>query len=151
MARKRKAKRSRKKTPFNLTNAAMSLIVANGVSQGMFNVGLPTFLGLSEKGFEGGYSAGNNSDELSAKEILSAITGIGAGDGIFHGGDGMRWQGGITEVITTNIKKNAMPLIGTIVFVPMAFKLGKKVLGKPIINPTNRLLKAAGVGRDVKV
>ena len=147
---KRKAKsRSRKKTAFNLTNAAMSLIVANGVSQGMFNVGLPTFLGLSSN-FDTTGSSSNNSNEITAKEIINGVTGVGDGYGIYTAGESV-WTGQIGQVLVSNLKRNVVPLMVTVVGVPIAFKLGKKVLGKPIINPTNRLLKAVGIGKDVKL
>jgi len=147
---KRKAKsRSRKKTAFNLTNAAMSLIVANGVSQGMFNVGLPTFLGLSSN-FDTTGSSSNNSNEITAKEIINGVTGMGDGYGIYTAGESV-WTGQIGQVLVSNLKRNVVPLMVTVVGVPIAFKLGKKVLGKPIINPTNRLLKAVGIGKDVKL
>lgn len=147
---KRKAKRkSNRKSAFNLTNAAMSLIVANGVSQGMFNVGLPTFFGLASN-FDTTVSSANNSNEITAKEILSGLTGMGDGYGIYTAGES-QWTGQLSQVLVSNLKRNAVPLMVTVVGVPMAFKLGKKVLGGPIIRPANRMLKAAGIGKDVKL
>jgi hypothetical protein len=151
--RKAKPKRS-KKSAFNLTNAAQTLIIANGVSQGLFNTNLATFTGLSSDFSGGGNMDGsNNSDELTAKEIISGITGWtigGRGTGIYTAGTSS-WSGSIGQVVAANAKNNMFGLIGTVVFVPIAFKLGKKVLGKPIINPLNRALKAVGVAKDVKV
>jgi len=152
---KRKAKSKRtKKSPFNLTNAAQSLIIANGVSQGLFNTNLATFTGLSSD-FSGGgnMDSANNSQELTAKEIISGITGWtigGRGTGIYTAGSSP-WTGSLGQVIASNAKNNMFQLIGTVVGVPIAFKLGKRLLSKPIINPTNRMLKTMGVAKDVKV
>ncbi len=148
--RKSKAKaRSRsRKSAFNLTNAAQTLIVANGVSMAMFRTDLPTFLGLAQN-FQGGYNAGNNSNELTAKELFSGLTGMGS-DGINHGKDGKQWAGGIPQVLKSNLKAQIPLLLTVTVGVPIAFKFGKKLLAKPIINPLNRTLKMAGV-KGVKV
>ena len=148
--RKSKAKaRSRSRKPaFNLTNAAQTLIVANGVSMAMFRTDLPTFLGLAQN-FQGGYNASNNSNELTAKELFSGLTGMGS-DGISHGADGKAWAGGIPSVLKSNLKEQIPLLLTVTVGVPIAFKLGKQLLAKPIINPLNRTLKMAGL-KGVKV
>jgi hypothetical protein len=37
------------------------------------------------------------------------------------------------------------------VVAPIAFKVARKVLARPLINPTNRLLKSAGLASVLKV
>ena len=150
MAKRRGKAKARRRTnkSFNLTNAAQTLIIANGVSMGMFRVDLPTFLGLA-KNFQGGYNEHNNSNELTAKELFAGITGIGS-DGIFHGSDGKSWAGGVPQVLRSNLMSQLPLIVGVTVGVPIAFKLGKKLLAKPIINPINRTLKLVGI-KGVKV
>ena len=110
----------------------------------MFGVNLPTFLGLRSD-FQGGYSAGNYSNELTVREII---------DGLMGGNAGMSssWvaAGGIPAVLKSNLRRNAIPMVGAVVGIPIAFNVGKKLLRKPILTPANRMLKAAGLS-GVKV
>ena len=52
----------------------MGYLTANALVHGMFGVGIPTFLGFSEN-FSGGYSSANNSNEITAKELLDVVFG----------------------------------------------------------------------------
>ena len=45
---------------------------------------------------------------------------------------------------------NGMSMVGQVIAIPLVFKFGKKFLSKPLINPANRLLRAAGI-KEVKV
>jgi len=105
----------------------------------MFGVSLPTFLGITSN-FSGGYSAGNNSNELTARELFNGITGMGD-DGIFHGADGAAWQGGVSQVLSSNLRKNWLGILGGVILIPAAAKVVTKVIRKPIILPANRMLK----------
>ena len=148
MARKRsnaKPRRRSRKQAFNISNAAQTFIVANGVSMAMFKTDVLTFLGLAEN-FQGGFNAGNNSDELTAMEIF---------DRLFKGGSGgmsSNWQadGGLPAVVKSNLKGQMPLLITATVGVPLAFKFGKQILAKPLLNPINRTLRLAGI-KGVKV
>jgi len=61
------------------------------------------------------------------------------------------WQGfGLQKAVETNLKNNGMMMLATVVGVPIAFNIGKKLLNKPIILPANRMLKAAGI-KEVKL
>jgi len=105
----------------------------------MFNVNLPTFLGITDN-FGGGYSAGNNSNELTARELFNGLTGRGS-DGIYHGADGAAWQGGVSQVLSSNLRNNWMGILGGVILIPVAAKVVTKVIRKPIILPANRMLK----------
>jgi hypothetical protein len=148
MARKRsKAKpRSRSRKPaFSISNAAQTFIVANGVSLAMFKVDALTFLGLA-KNFGRDGQVGNNSNELTAMEIFNRVFQNGSG------GMSSTWQaaGGLPNVIKSNLKGQMPLLITATVGVPLAFKFGKQILAKPLLNPLNRTLKIAGI-KGVKV
>ena len=144
--RKSVKRRSRKKTT-NLATIAQQVLIANMLSESVMGVDIATFAGLRQD-FAGGYSAGNNSDELTAREIFNAITGMGS-DGIFHGSDNSRWQGGVGQVLASNAKKNVGRILFATVVVPILFKSGSKLLAKPIRNPINKLLRQSNLGVKV--
>jgi len=149
MARKRakaKSPRRRSKPAFNLSNAAQTAIVANGLSLALFRVPALTFLGLTEN-FGSNMGEGNNSNELTASEIYARIFTKGS-----TGGMGAGWiaGGGIPYVLKRNLKEQMPLLLSATIGVPLAFKFGKQILAKPLINPINRSLKMAGI-KGVKV
>lgn len=111
----------------------------------MFNVNLPTFLGLRSD-FGGGMTAGNNSNEVTAKELLDALMGGSGGVGSAYAAS----RGGLPYALKDNLRTNAPMLLTSMVVIPMAFKVGTKLLRKPILTPTNRLLMSAGLS-GVKV
>jgi len=122
---------------------AQQYLIADAVSRGMFNTNLLTFVGLRND-FGGQYSAGNNSNEITARELFDLAMG-GAG-----GITGTYWSGGLPQVLKGNLRANAPMMIASIVGIPLAFKIGTKLLRKPILTPANRMLKAAGLS-GVKV
>ena len=62
-----------------------------------------------------------------------------------------QWQGfGLQKAFETNLKANGAMMLATVVATPIAFKLGKRLLNKPIILPANRMLKAAGI-KEMKI
>lgn len=127
MARRKSStkRRSRRRKTFNVTNAAQTLILANIYSRGMFKVNLPTFLGI-RKDFSHGMTGGNNSDEITVMEIFDAAMGG-------TGGQNPHWvknYGGIGATIAKNARANARDMVSATIFVPIAFKLGKKLAQK---------------------
>jgi len=66
------------------------------------------------------------------------------------GGIGKTFDGGVGTAIRKNLRENWMSTVGQIVVIPLAFRFGRKILAKPLINPTNRMLKSAGLG-EVKL
>ena len=117
------------------------MIIANAISKGAFEVPLTTFLGLSQN-FPGGQ---NNSHELTLKELLDVAMG---GTGSIHSGS---FPDGLTGVMRRNLKNNWVSMATAAVAVPIVFKIGTKLLRKPVITPMNRLIKMSGLGTEVKV
>lgn len=107
----------------------------------MFGLPLTTFLGLNQN-FPGGT---NSSNEVTLKEVLNLAMG-GAG-----GVHPASFPGGMTQVLKSNLQKNFMQMATAAVVIPIGFKIGSKLLRKPVIQPANRLLKMAGLGNEVKV
>lgn len=158
MARRRTTRRKttrRRRSPkpmLNVANAAQTIIVANAATTAFFGTRLDNFLldGWARP-MQGNFAAGsyaggsNNSWELSLAELVK---------GVIPGGQGF----GITNNLGVmgNIKRNLQTAQGqqalaTMVFAPIAFKVGKKVLAKPLINPVNKGLKQLGLASVVKV
>lgn len=107
----------------------------------MFSVPLMTFLGISDN-FPGGQ---NNSHELTLKELIDVAVG---GTGSIHSGS---FPDGLPGVLKSNLSKNWMKMTTAAIAIPIGFKIGSKLLRKPVIQPANRLLKMAGLGNEVKV
>jgi len=123
----------------NITNIAVSAVVANAVTEGVFQSNIVDFItgrtdGVFKAGQDGSY-------RLTLPELL----GLGAG-GI--GGNYSKGYG-FQRVVTDNIKKNLVPMMGTIIIAPIVANVVTKTLRKPVILPANRLLKSTGL--DVKL
>lgn len=102
-----------------------------------------TFLGLGSDFNQYGSSA-NNSNEVTAKELINLV--MGGDGGIFA----KSFPDGLTGVLKHNIKDNAFQMASAAVLTPIAFKVGKQLLQKPIIRPMNKVIKMAGL-KDVRV
>lgn len=122
---------------------AVSYLVANAVSNGVFAVGLPTFLGLSDN-FDGGYSSRNDSNEITARELWDIATG-GAG-----GISSRTFPEGLPQAIQSNLRRNWLNMGIQVIGIPIVAKVATKVLRKPVLTPANRMLKQVGLS-DVKV
>lgn len=161
MARRKrgqKTRKSRKKQPFNVLNFAETLVVSNASTRALFGTNLDHFLfdgwlplGDYQSGLVSGANYGSgNSWSLSAKEIFSGLTGIGEGFRQSSNFPDANTAQGLFTAIGTNFKNNAPKELPVILLTPIAFRLGKKIMRKPI-NFTNKGLKMLGVHRDVKV
>ena len=140
---KRQTTRRRSKPKTNLTNIAVSALVANSVSNNVAGIGIWDFLtagtSLNTRGASGWASRGDNFNKIiTLQEVLMGNQTSSRMDG-----------GAITEVFMENIKANWLPLMVGVVGIPVVAKVATKLIRKPIILPANRMLKS--VGLDVKV
>jgi len=136
----------------NVANAAQTLVVANAATTAFFGTRLDNFLldgwarPMQGNTAPGSYAGGtNNSWELSMAELVKGVIPGGQGFGITNG-----------LGVFGNIKRNLQTVQGqqalaTMVFAPIAFKIGKKVLAKPLINPTNKAIRSLGLGSVIKL
>ena len=132
-----------------MTNIAVSALVANSITQGVFNLNIKDFL-LSETGAE--FSNPTAGQKITLRELVSGLSGGNAGTyGSMKGlgGTTVRWGGSFGEQITENLKMNAVPLAVGVIGIPIAVRVAMKLIRKPVILPANRMLKSAGL--DVKV
>jgi len=136
MARRKSAqKRRSKKQPINLLAVSESLLLANAVTTAAFNCSLPTFI-MGNKGF--GF---DGSSVMSLPELL------GIGDKVAFGGNygaGRTFQ---TQIVA-NIKANGVSMATQLIAIPIAFRIGGKVLSKPR-RITNKMLKMSSLGVKV--
>jgi len=103
-------------------------------------VNLPTFLGIRQD-FSHGMTAGNNSDEITVRELFDSLMGGTGGQGTAFA----QTHGGIPGTLKKNAMKNAGMIAAAVIVTPIMFKVGTKLLRKPILTPANRLLKSAGL------
>jgi len=121
------------------------LLIANAITQGLFSTNLKTFVlphSMSPS------TSWDNSWEITATELFGLLTGGKGGIADSH-----KWQGdgGLSGVIRRNLVVNGGSMLFQLITIPIAFKMGKKLLSKPIIRPANRMLKMAGIEGSVKV
>ena len=124
----------------NLVNTAVSLAVANSVSQNVAGLNLRDFLfagtTFSDKNSAGwGQTGDPHNRQITLMELLQ-------GSQIRHGDS-------IGKALSTNLKNNAVPLAFAVIGIPVIAKVATKVLRKPILTPMNRMIKMTGL--DVKV
>ena len=155
MARNRKSgrfakttRRRRSKPKTNLTNIAVSALVANSITQGAFNTDLKTFIMGSKTA-----NATNNTGAsmITASELLSGLTGGSAGTsgGMMFGGKYISYGDSLANTIKSNLEANWVTMVAGVVLIPVVAKSVTKLIRKPVILPANRMLKSAGL--DVKV
>jgi len=94
---------------------------------------------LTAKTSGSAYGSGN-SWTLSAREIIQSMMGDDS-----HMSAQWQGMGGVPEAIKKNLKDGGGMMIASLIGIPIAFKYGRKILGKSLIRPTNRLLAPAGV------
>lgn len=104
------------------------------MTRGFFDVDLMRFVGLGGAGL----GAHGHSWEITAPEIFDRIMG---GKGGIH----PQSYDSMPDAIKRNIKVNGGMMVASLIGIPLVFKYGKKVLGKTLIRPANKLLAPAGV------
>lgn len=131
-------------------NAAQSLIIANAATKAFFGTNAVAFAteGWLRPKSPGSMGGAGNSWTLSASELLSGLTGMGFGQS-----GSAPWSNnaaGLRNAIEKNLKENGAQALATMIFVPVAFKVGKQLTAKPR-RDANKLLKMTGLSSVVKV
>jgi len=126
----------------NLTNLAVSALVANSVSNNITGLNAWDFLtagtSLNKMGASGWEVTGDpHRARITLQEIFAGTQTSGTTS--------------ISEAIGTNLKNNWMQLAIGVIGIPIAANVTMKLLRKPIVLPLNRLLGKKGLGLEVKV
>jgi hypothetical protein len=145
MARRKSKAQPRRRTAknINILNIAESALLANAVTQGLFNSNLKDFvMGTQNGNFNPGADGG---DRLTLPEIF------GVGPGGFGGSYGVKPQVGFenfSSAVMTNAKNNFMTMATSLILIPIGFTVASKLTKKPRAT-TNKLLKMTGLGVKV--
>lgn len=125
-----------------MTNTLESALIANALTSGLFGANLMDFVtGKTDGVFKAG---ADGSLRLTLPELLG-FAGRGGIGGTY--GSGYNLQRALME----NFKRNGPMMVAQMVALPIAFKMGKKLLAKPVIRPANRMLKAVNLSGSVRV
>jgi hypothetical protein len=131
----------------NVLNTAEKLVVANAATKALFGTDVASF---ALDGWARPQGTGSdNSWEISAAELVTGLIPGGAGFGF--GSQYLGAGGNLMTAVQRNLQANGPQAIGTMILAPVAFTVAKRVLGKPLINPTNKLLRQAGLGTVLKI
>ena len=138
---KKQKKRRRGNSAISLSGLAEGVMIANVGTQAMFNSNAWDFLTAGTTLNPNTKWTGQGSQVISLKELIvwpSTATG-----GSFAG----MTQG---QVVMDNLKNNALQAVISATLIPVGFKLGRRLLRRPI-TMGNRLLKQAGLRSMVKI
>ena len=136
---------------------AEQVLVANAITTGMFNASLKEFItGKTPNAAYGNiYQPSTKDKVLTLPEMLGIDRKSQQATSNRTGGTytlpsavvdpSLQFQN-----IKDNLMANGFNMMTQVIAIPLVFKFGKKFLAKPIINPANRLIRAAGV-KEVKV
>ncbi len=140
----------------SLIDLGTTAYIANSTTQSLFGTNAWNF-------FTDGWlgrSPSNSTDssyEFSLYELMTGALGMVSTPHASTGLFGVNHQsaagsyGGVTDSayawrkIGDNAKANAGKLFGTVIVAPIAAKMAKRILARPLINPVNRTLKRLGV------
>lgn len=156
MARRRKAKQSRKQPKrTNLLNVAQSVIIGNAVTQGLFNTNMFEF---ATGRIGGAYTPGaiGESSKVTLPELLGAGMGVQGQTTTVFGGQtytsggtnvgygGVAGPATLGSVVQDNLKTNGVAMATTLVITPIAFKVIGKLASKPR-REFNKLARMVGL------
>ena len=142
--RKSKAKpRSRTAKNVNVLNIAESALLANAVTQGLFNSNLKDFVFGTRNG---AYVAGGDG---AARLTLPEIFGMGDIPlGGNFGANPSKGYENFSSTVMSNAKANFMTMGTSLILIPIGFTVASKLTKKPRAT-TNKLLKMTGLGVKV--
>tara|TARA_Y100000310_G_scaffold116691_1_gene115386 strand:- start:97 stop:531 length:435 start_codon:yes stop_codon:yes gene_type:complete len=135
----RKKKKTRRKPAFSILNAIEALAYGSLITEGVAGTSLPGFLfGDSDLMFTPGkqvYDAGHGTQSLTA--------GSWSGTGEISLGDLISEPGQAVSTMTTNFQNNILPMALGAFGISVTFRVGKRLLRKPISSVNRNLIKPA--------
>ena len=119
-------------------------MIADAITKGVFNADLRSFL-MSEVGAAN--TSGMKFTQITLRELLSGVKTGDYGTQYSATYQGKKSTYGLTigEQLKANIKANGLMMAFNLIAIPVAFKVGRQVLAKPLINPVNMQIRALGV------
>jgi hypothetical protein len=123
-------------------NGLEAIIIGSAITQGAFKMSLVPW--IAEGWLTPQTSHSDNSDELSASEIVRGLVPGGGG----HGMSGDYAAQGMGRTIMDNMRTGMPMMLGTLIIAPIGFKMVKKLARRPI-GMFNKLL--SNTGAPIKV
>ena len=149
MPPRKKKKTRRRDTAVSLTNLAEAVMLANVGTKAAFNL---SAWDVVTDGWGQGASSATNYGQLSLYEMIYGNT-VKLAALPSSGGSGyttsLSTQSN-TDVVLNNLQNNWMPALVQSVGIPVAFRVSKRLLRRPI-SMGNKLLKQAGLRSMVKI
>jgi len=125
--RKTKTRRSRRQTSIKILGVAEGLAIGNLATNAVFNVNLAEFFTGTVAGKVGGMS-----NDITLKELWTGAMG---------GSTGVANKLGLMGTMQANLQRVEWSQWLQLITIPIAFRVGRKLLGPRVINPVNRILK----------
>jgi hypothetical protein len=143
--RKSKAKpRSRTAKNINILNIAESALLANAVTQGLFNSNLQDFVMGTQNGV---YKAGiDGGTRLTLPEILGIGPKVAFGGN--YGSPPVKGFENFSSAVMSNAKNNFGEMATSLIGISVGFKLATRLTKKPRAT-ANKMLKFTGLGVKV--
>lgn len=149
MPPRKKKKTRRRDNAVSITGLAEALMIANVGTKAAFNLSAKDWL---LDGWGTGSSAATSYGQISLYEMIygntvkmAALPSAG-GSGYTTG---LSTQSNL-DVITANLQANWMPAVAQSIAIPVGWRVGKRLLRRPIAMG-NKLLKQAGLRGMVKI
>lgn len=143
-SRKSKPRRTTTKS-INLFNVAEAGLIANAVTQGFFNCSINAFI-FSKDGTN---TAGATRKAITARELISGITGAAGGYGTSttstytYGGQKVTSTLGQSfgDQVKENLTENGGQMLASLIAIPIAFRVGAKLTKKPraVVNKIGKM------------
>jgi|TARA_R110000824_G_scaffold225539_2_gene413173 hypothetical protein len=159
MAKRRGKAKSRRRTnkKINLLAVGESLLIANVVTEGLFNCNAWEFISgrttitMGNQQFTG-YNPSNIDRIITLPELLGIDPNLNQYHPTKSGAQFAQYQKftsqGAMEIIKDNAKANALPMIGGLIAIPLGFRVATKMTAKPRAT-VNKMLTYAKVGVKV--
>lgn len=143
---RRKAPTRRRSQTINIMGVAEGALIANAITQGVFNADLKTFF-MSTTGQSGSLSKADAGNQVTLRELISGATGGSYGISYVQGSTKaggpqyMRTGTTIGDVIKENLNENGLQMVGSLIAIPIAFKVGSKLAKKPraLVNKVGKM------------
>jgi hypothetical protein len=146
MARRKSKAKPRRRTAknINILNIAESALLANAVTQGLFNSNLKDFVMGTQNGV---YKAGiDGATRLTLPEILGIGPKVAFGGN--YGSPPKEGFENFSSAVMTNAKNNIGDMATSLIGISVGFTLATRLTKKPRAT-TNKLLKMTGLGVKV--
>jgi hypothetical protein len=147
MARRKSRKKAparRRSATINLMGIAEGALIANAITQGVFNADLKTFF-MSTTGQSGSLSKADAGNQVTLRELISGATGGSYGisyvQGTTKGAQTYRAGVSLGDVVKENLNENGLRMVGSLIAIPIAFKVGGKLAKKPraLVNKVGKM------------